>query len=183
MSIMELGALGEFLGFVGVILTLLYLGYQTRQNTASMQGSAYQQWGEANLELNMTATEPFQSQALDVGNVDSANLSNESYVSFAMWNLGLMQMAQTTDYLYRAGSLDRELWETEINRTAGILAFPGVRQWWDAGGNTQLTPRFVKLLESTQSNIAYWTWDSERGYFRTEEVADVRPGEPDNRAE
>ena len=79
----------------------------------------------------------------------------------------------TSDYLYRSGSLDRELWEGEMNRAAGILAMPGVRQWWDAGGNTQVTERFAKQLESTRSNIAYWTWHPERGYFRTEDIADV----------
>ena len=65
-----------------------------------------------------------------------------------------------------------------MNRAAGILAMPGVRQWWDAGGNTQLTEKFVKQMESTQSNIAYWTWNSERGYFRTEDIEDIKAGQP-----
>ena len=33
MSIMELGAMGEFLGSIGVIVTLIYLATQIRQNT------------------------------------------------------------------------------------------------------------------------------------------------------
>ena len=81
-----------------------------------------------------------------------------------------MQMAQSTDYLYRSGSLDRELWEAEMSRAAGILAAPGVRQWWDAGGRTQLTPRFAKLLETTQSTIEYWNWDSEHGFIGGEKM-------------
>lgn len=36
MSIMELGALGEFLGSIGVIATLVYLAIQIRQNTHSL---------------------------------------------------------------------------------------------------------------------------------------------------
>lgn len=174
-----ISAISEAVSAVAIVATLIYLAIQIRQNTASVKGSAYQQWVAANLELNMAATESTQSDILVLGNTDSANLSNESFVSFAMWNLGLMQMAQATDYLYRTESLDRDLWETEINRAAGILAFPGVRQWWDAGGNTQLTPRFVKLLESTQSSIAYWNWDSERGFFRGDVfVPGSRNGEP-----
>ena len=39
MNIMELGALGEFLGSIGVIATLIYLAVQIRQNTASMSES------------------------------------------------------------------------------------------------------------------------------------------------
>ncbi len=176
-----ISAISEAVGAVAIVATLIYLAIQIRQNTASVKGSAYQQWVAANLELNMAATEPAQSDILVLGNTDSTNLNNESFVAFAMWNLGLMQMAQATDYLYRTGSLDRDLWETEINRAAGILAFPGVRQWWDAGGNTQLTPSFVKLLESTESSIAYWNWDSERGFFRGDVfVPGSRKGEPDS---
>jgi len=32
------------------------------------------------------------------------------------------------------------------------LAFPGLRQWWDAGGKTQFTPAFVTLVETTKLN-------------------------------
>ena len=39
MSIIELGALGEFLGSIGVIATLIYLAVQIRQNTYSMDES------------------------------------------------------------------------------------------------------------------------------------------------
>ncbi len=38
MSIIELGALGEFLGSIGVIATLIYLAIQIRQNTHSLSG-------------------------------------------------------------------------------------------------------------------------------------------------
>ena len=36
MSIIELGALGEFLGSIGVVATLIYLAIQIRQNTHSL---------------------------------------------------------------------------------------------------------------------------------------------------
>jgi uncharacterized membrane protein len=39
MNIMELGALGEFIGSIGVIATLIYLAVQIRQNTSSMDAS------------------------------------------------------------------------------------------------------------------------------------------------
>ena len=37
MTISELGSLGEFLAFIGVAVSLVYLAHQTRQNTASMK--------------------------------------------------------------------------------------------------------------------------------------------------
>ena len=43
MSIMELGALGEFLGSIGVIATLIYLATQIRQNTKQLHATTSNQ--------------------------------------------------------------------------------------------------------------------------------------------
>ncbi len=165
-----LGNYGEFIGAIAIVVTLTYLAVQLRQNTASVRASAYQEWVTSNVEIDLSMSNPAQSEIIDKGNYDSSNLTRETYVAYAMTHLAIMQMAQSTDYLYRSGSLDRELWEAEMNRVAGILAAPGVRQWWDAGGRTQVTPRFVKLIESTQSSIAYWTWESGNGFVGADKL-------------
>ena len=73
-------------------------------------------------------------------------------------------MAQSTHYLYLQGSIDKELWEAEMDRAALVLSSPGVRQWWDAGGRTQLTPSFVTFLESVQRKGTTWYWDDDQGF-------------------
>ena len=174
MALEQYAYLAEIIGVVVVTVSLIYLAQQVRQNSKQLESQSYQAWVASNLQINMAMSDPALSAIVAEGNLDSANLSDKSYVAYAMSHLAIMQMAQAADYLYRSGSLDRELWEGEMNRAAGILAMPGVRQWWDAGGNTQLTERFVKQLESTQSNIAYWTWSPEHGYFRTEDIQDYK---------
>ncbi len=71
--------------------------------------------------------------------------------------------------MYKMGTIDQDLWEAEINRSAGHLDLPGVRQWWNAGAKTQFPPDFVDLLESTSSNITRWAWEQERGYIREDQ--------------
>ena len=159
-----LGNYGEFVGAIAIVITLIYLAVQLKHNTNSVKAAAYQEWVTSNVEIDISMSNPAQSEIIDRGNHDSNDLTRETYVAYAMMHLAIIQMAQSTDYLYRSGSLDRELWEAEMNRVAGILAAPGVRQWWDAGGRTQVTPRFAKLIESTQSSIAYWTWESGHGF-------------------
>ena len=166
-----LGNYGEFIGAIAVVFTLVYLAVQVRHskeateaNTTSLNLQAYQGWQAANMQINMGMSNLPQSEIVARGNVDSSDLTFESWVSYAMMHLAMFQMAQSADYLYRAGVLDKELWEAEMNRAAGILGAPGVRQWWDAGGRTQLTPRFVDFLESRQSTIRYWNWQAEGGF-------------------
>ena len=183
MALEQYAYLAEIIGVVVIVASLIYLAKQVRQNHKQLESQSYQAWVASNLQINMSMASPELSAIVAKGNFDSANLDEDSYVAYAMSHLAMMQMAQAADYLYRSGSLDRELWEGEMDRAAGILTMPGVRQWWDAGGNTQLTRRFVEHLESKKSNIAFWTWDSERGFYRTvdivEEVGKVEAGRDD----
>ena len=146
---------------LGILAGLIMVAVQINQNTASVKGSAYQAWVAANVELNMSFA---GVEAISQGDLDSASLTDESQAAFAMWNMSLMQMVQATDYLYRTGTLDKNLRDKEVHRAAGHLEYPGVRQWWDAGGKTQLTPEFVELIESTASNITRWTWEKGKGF-------------------
>jgi len=172
MTLEQYAYLAEIIGTTVVVITLIFLVVQLRQNTASVRANTYQGWSAANVGINAAMSNPAQSQIMMDGNLDPTSLTRESVVTFGMMNIALMQMAQSTDYLFRAGALDRELWESEMNRAAGILAIPGVRQWWDAGGRTQLTPSFVKRLEATRSTIQYWNWNSDQGFFASDHIAE-----------
>jgi hypothetical protein len=172
MALEQYAYIAEIVGVLVVTASLLYLAKQVRQNSKQLESQSYQAWVDSNVQINMSMADPELSAIVAKGHFDTTKLTDETYVAYAMSHLAMLQMAQAADYLYRSGSLDRELWEGEMNRAAGILAIPGVRQWWDAGGNTQLTEGFVERLEATQSSIAYWTWDSERGFYRTEDIVE-----------
>ena len=164
-----LGNYGEFVGAIAIVITLIYLAVQLRQNTASVRAGAYQAWVASNLELNKAFAEQLQSDAIAKGMYRPDELTEESFLPFAMWFMSVMQMAQATDYLRRTGSLDRDLADTEIRRVAGILSLPGVRQWWDAGARTQLTPQFVELIESTTPEVTIWRWEVGRGFLSADD--------------
>jgi hypothetical protein len=149
---------------VGIVVGLILVAVQIRQNNEMIRGSSYQMWVASNMEVNAAATQTDLSVTLNRGWMDSRELSDETFIQFAQWILMVMQMAQATDYLYRQGSLDQSLWEAEISRAALALSAPGVRQWWEAGGRTQLTPEFVALVESTTSTATTWGWTAEQGF-------------------
>ncbi len=152
-------------------------------NTKSMELQSYQAWQAANLQINIAmSSNPTQSQIIAAGLVDSTNLTEESWFSFYILHMAILQMAQTADYFYRSGSLDRELWESETERAALTLFSTGVRQMWEAGAKSQLTPRFAERLESTQSKMAFVNWDAQRGFFHDDTSVGKRISEPDRSA-
>ena len=153
---------------LAVVAGILFLGVELRQNTKQLQLQSYQSWVAANLEINTAISNPELAAIVSRGHVDSTNLTSESYIAYAMFHMSMLQMAQSTHYLYLQGSLDKELWQSEMERAALIISQAGVRQWWEAGGKTQLTPSFVKFLESVDSNTTRWNWDEERGFTSDE---------------
>ncbi len=64
MTILELGALGEFLGSIAVLATLVYLSVQIRQNTRSMEESK---------KLALAQTYQMRSDALQMMLVQAAD--------------------------------------------------------------------------------------------------------------
>ena len=59
-----LGNIGDFLGGIGVVVTLLYLASQIRQNTRSLRASAHQSITSHIAELNRTIVEHEQVAAI-----------------------------------------------------------------------------------------------------------------------
>ena len=159
---MDWFAIGANLGVIG---GLILVAVQIKQSTTALHGSAYQTWVASNMEISASATQSDVSRTLSRGWMDSSALDEETFIQFAMWVFGVMQMAQATDRLYRRGMVDESLWKTEMQRAALFLSAPGIRQWWDAGGKTQLTPDFVELIESTPSTLTTWGWDAQAGFI------------------
>ena len=156
-------------GNLGILAGLILVAVEINQNTTSVRGAAYQTWVASNLEINNATLNSDFAGPLHAGMYDSANLSAETQLPFALWHLGFFQMIQATDYLYRSGSIDEALWASEIDRGAIHLRLPGVRQWWDSGGKSLLTPEFVKLIESTEPPHAGWSWKEGIGFVSEEE--------------
>jgi len=157
---------------VAVLAGLVLVAIQVRQSALALQGSAYETWLSVNVELNNVAPQ-IDSRVFLAGNMDSRSLDEGSYTHFAMFYYSFFQMVQATNYLYRKGSLDRALWQAELGRAAVLLSLPGVRQLWDGGVSSQLTPDFVALLESVSPTQSAFAWSQERGFYGVS-AADIR---------
>ena len=59
MSLEDLGNLGEFVGAIGVVVSLVYLAYQIRQNTAAVRASTHQAMIDYDREQS-----PFQTESV-----------------------------------------------------------------------------------------------------------------------
>ena len=152
----------EVIGVVAIVASLVFLGIEMRTNTSNVRSAANQTWVSVNADLN--SVDEKLARALATGFYEPGKLSEDNYMQFALWHYTFYQMAQSTDDMYQMGAVGEDLWKREINRAAGHLDLPGVRQWWNAGARTQFSPDFVELMKSTNSDISRWSWVPEVGF-------------------
>ncbi|MDH4110357.1 MAG: hypothetical protein OEW35_18905 [Gammaproteobacteria bacterium] len=129
MTITELGALGELLGALGVIATLVYLAVQVRQNTRSL---------EASQRLALAQTYQMRSDALQGMLVQAASsqiggiifkatqagypenlaaldaLSPEERSRFRQWHIAQQAHWDNMHFQYQQGFLDEEYYRDEF---------------------------------------------------------------------
>lgn len=131
MSILELGALGEFVGSIGIIATLVYLAYQIRQNTASLQSTANHIATEVQTKyFDLFLTNPELRRIYNDGTRDLANLNPDERETFTLLMLKTFLAYAEGFYQYRHGYFDEEQWIALLDLLDGHLARQGVRDWW-----------------------------------------------------
>ncbi len=100
-----IGALGEVAGAVGVIVTLIYLAIQVRQNTSVTRASTAQHmtnnWVLVNLEMT-------RSQ-VTTKNIDFSMPPDELQIVLSFWR-SMFHQWSNCQYQYRHGSLDELLY-------------------------------------------------------------------------
>jgi hypothetical protein len=112
MSIVELGALGEFIGSIAVLITLIYLTVQIRQNTLSLDenrrlamAEAAQARTDLGVRLLLAGGEPHYGEVLRVAraNVDMDSAQQGSARSYYS---AYMRHMENLYYQHRQGFLD-----------------------------------------------------------------------------
>lgn len=127
-----IGAIGEVLGAVGVIVTLVYLALQLRQNTksnnAAIVATHLQAYGDT---IRVAGATREAARTMRVGIVDPDSLSNDERSQFAFLQ-GQWFLAFDSLYaLYRDGLLPDSQWHRVKSDITNSMTMPGIRMFYD----------------------------------------------------
>jgi len=143
-----LGNLGDFVGGLAVIATLLYLAVQVRQNTKLLRASALTAWAEARVALNnMLASDPDLARIMQTGIGDFLSLSEAERRQFINLMRGLFTTYEHQHQLYETGLIDRETWEYHRETIGDGLSRPQVAAWWEHRKYI-FSPSFVRAVDA-----------------------------------
>jgi hypothetical protein len=131
MSIQELGSLGEFVAASGVVVTLIFLTHQTRQNTRAVKNSSalsgMQFWTDF---LKPIAHDREVSDLYARGMQSFSALLREEKIRFDLLALTFSKAAETFFRLNQDGSLDPSEWQSWERTIVDVSGRPGFREWW-----------------------------------------------------
>ena len=131
MTIMELGALGEFVGAIAVVLTLAYLAIQIRDQNRESRTRIIQDlirgWNEI---LGSYIDIAEVADIFRRGSVSYIKLDPKDQPRFAAI-LGRMSRIFEGLYLQKIeGGINDDLWAGIDNSIHDIYAQPGSQEWW-----------------------------------------------------
>ncbi len=167
MTIMELGALGEFLGSIAVLATLVYLSVQIRQNTRSMGESkklalaqTYQMRSDA---LQMMLVQAADSEHIgpiiskltgagypeDIGALEQ--LSKVERQRFRLWQIAQETHWDNMFFQYQQGFIDEEYYRDSFRERVRRLA-PTWKALNVAGGRRTFAAEIDDILAEDSSS-------------------------------
>ena len=102
-----LGAIGEVVGAIAVIMTLGYLALQIRQNTASVRTSTQQQLATVFSTLNMTmGSNPDAARVYLQGLHNPDELDDDEIARFTLMFQSAIRLYENAFYQRQVGALD-----------------------------------------------------------------------------
>jgi hypothetical protein len=149
-----LGAIGETIGAIAVILTLGYLAVQIRQNTRMLEASVLSATTNAHVAFNhLLGSDAAAARVFQVGLENFPSLSENEQRQF----LNLLRAAfisyEHAFFSYRKGLLDAEVWSRYLRGLKDMLQLSHVSVWWKARKGAY-TESFVSAIEQAPPSAA-----------------------------
>ena len=143
-----LSAIGQVVAAIGVILSLIYLAVQIREQNKERRRTGINMLTAQWSDLVKSAQESREFATLFLQGVRSFDgLDAPDKLRFTAFFTRFTRNCEGMFIYYRDGALEEALWE-EVKRTiSDYFAYPGVREWW-ATRKHWLTDEFRAVVES-----------------------------------
>jgi len=151
-----IGAVGEILGAIAVVVSIGYLSIQIRSNTRAMKASggfdATHSWADINQAAVLWSPE-MKSNMVRAMSPDSSwdEFSAEERFDLTLAHRALFQKLEGQFFLYRYEFLEKDLWSKRGAWAASLIALPFFKEWWRQEKQQHVyTDEFVMAIESIE---------------------------------
>jgi len=131
-----IGAIGEVVGAAAVVISIVYLAVQIRQNTSSTRSTVESEIALTLANSAFNAADGPIPEIIFRGIGDFDVLSDEEKARFVFYVLGWFRVWQLAYDQRMAGNLSNDSWESLELFISSAFTSPGVRRVWDVRGST-----------------------------------------------
>ena len=149
-----LGAVGEIVAAVAVVVTLGYLAVQIRQNTDSVRAATIQDIvREGNVFVRDLALHPDLARIWRSGLDSLETLSAEEREQFHFLILSFYRRVENTYHQSRRRLMDESDVAGFLTSSFYALARPGAREWWESNA-FRFSPLMQEYVRQTLADSA-----------------------------
>ena len=148
MTFAELGILSEIIASVAVIVTLIYLAIQIRQNTSQQkrEETVSIQHGQNNVVAQLLDATLVRAYVRAADGDTPASIDDRARA--IIWVIQYLNHFQIVFDLYQNGSMDDERYELWESFAISMVASKGIRAWWDGeSGKLAFMPKVRTLID------------------------------------
>ena len=157
MTVDQMGSIGEVIGGIAVVISLVALTFQMRKNTKAIHAEsardAESTWAAFYLEvakdvkLSNLATRLIRGENVD--KFDEGERSQLYYILRCIWS-----HLQSEYYLYREGSLKEEVWKRRANWFSGLIKIPVVGGFFEEEKRqSSIDPQMIHDIMKPDSSV------------------------------
>ncbi len=142
------GALGQAVGALAVVLSLVYLAAQVRQNTSGVKLGATAGAIAAIREWNylfISDSSVRQVFRKGLGGLDT--MSEDESAQFGAYTLNLIKIAENLHFQYLNGALDPSIWMAWEHHLSSFLTTGGCQQYYRARRQS-FSPKFQEWMDN-----------------------------------
>ena len=133
MSLEDLGNVGEFVAAVGVIISLIYLAVQIRQNTSSVRTSTFHESASRLADITRGIAEQKELARMfrtGLGGLEQLE-DDDDRLRFVMLLTTVFRHYEDLLFQYRAGNFSSESWDAWRYGLRSYFSNPGFPPFWD----------------------------------------------------
>jgi hypothetical protein len=149
-----IGAIGEIIGAVAVVVTLVYVAHQIRENSRQLKlvslTDTFSVLAEA---FNPILNNEHNLRVWTTGLEDPSTLEKTDLEAFYLFATRVMAAIETVVEHYELGTIDDERFTNHMNFGRSILASPGGAKWLGEK-RYELSSAAKKVLQITDGNSA-----------------------------
>jgi hypothetical protein len=128
-----IGSIAEAVGSAFVLISVLYLAVQVRQNTNTVKGASHHAVTDSfNTISALIAQDTKMARLWRLGHAGLENLTEDARMSYGYFCLMYMRVHETIYYQNKVGTMEDQLYQAEEQTLKWGFSQPGFREWWQA---------------------------------------------------